>query len=70
MVATQVEGGYIASVLSLDITNLDMFENATFFRFWFAVTRRRHFSQLKRSFSKTLSEVSIFENRPTFFLLS
>ena len=41
----------------------DIFENASFFiRFGLASTRRRRFRHQKRSFSKTLSRVDLFEN--------
>ena len=47
----------------------DIFENASFFiRFGLAYTRRRCFGHRKRSFSKTLSRVDLFEN--AVFMLS
>ena len=47
----------------------DIFENASFFiRFGLASTRRRRFRHQKRSFSKTLSRVDLFEN--AVFMLS
>ena len=47
----------------------DIFENASFFiRFGLVSTRRRRFRHQKRSFSKTLSRVDLFEN--AVFMLS